>query len=104
MRIGRGDKIRTCDHFHPKEVRYQAALRPDARLETAETAGARSVTNGALDETAKPTRGTGAAAIRVRRAGAGSVRRDQIGRASCGERVGRYVWISVVAVTLKKKT
>src|SRR3546814_11555873 len=28
----------------------------------------------------------------------------QIGRASCRERVGQYVWISVVAVVLKKKT
>src|SRR3546814_12708536 len=27
----------------------------------------------------------------------------KIGRASCRERVGKYVWISVVAVTLKKK-
>src|SRR3546814_13050108 len=28
---------------------------------------------------------------------------DQIGRASCRERVCQYVWISVVAVSLKKK-
>src|SRR3546814_16452955 len=27
----------------------------------------------------------------------------QIGRASCGERVCQYVWISVVGVSLKKK-
>src|SRR3546814_16076988 len=29
--------------------------------------------------------------------------RDEIGRASCRERVCQYVWISVVAVSLKKK-
>src|SRR3546814_15412161 len=29
---------------------------------------------------------------------------NQIGRASCRERVCQYVWISVVAVSLKKKT
>src|SRR3546814_19904158 len=37
----------------------------------------------------------------ARRASAGCVR--QIGRASCRERVCQYVWISVVAVSLKKK-
>ena len=26
---GRGGKIRTCDPLFPKQVRYQAALRPD---------------------------------------------------------------------------
>jgi hypothetical protein len=26
---GRGDWIRTSDHLHPMQVRYQAALRPD---------------------------------------------------------------------------
>src|SRR3546814_13938418 len=31
------------------------------------------------------------------------VRSGQIGRASCRERVCQYVWISVVAVSLKKK-
>src|SRR3546814_16032650 len=30
--------------------------------------------------------------------------RDEIGRASCRDRVCQYVWISVVAVSLKKKT
>jgi hypothetical protein len=29
VRIGRGDKIRTCDPLHPMQVRYQAAPRPD---------------------------------------------------------------------------
>src|SRR3546814_11585757 len=29
---------------------------------------------------------------------------EQIGRASCRERVCQYVWISVVAVSLKRKT
>src|SRR3546814_20691653 len=29
---------------------------------------------------------------------------EKIGRASCRERVCQYVWISVVAVSLKKKT
>src|SRR3546814_13921310 len=33
----------------------------------------------------------------------GAERRKQIGRASCRERVCQYVWISVVAVSLKKK-
>jgi hypothetical protein len=28
-KIGRGDKIRTCDPLHPMQVRYQAAPRPD---------------------------------------------------------------------------
>ena len=27
---GRGEKIRTSDPLHPMQVRYQAALRPDA--------------------------------------------------------------------------
>ena len=27
--IGRGERIRTSDHFTPSEVRYQAALRPE---------------------------------------------------------------------------
>src|SRR5438309_9585674 len=27
--IGRGGKIRTCDPLRPRQVRYQAALRPD---------------------------------------------------------------------------
>src|SRR3546814_17745004 len=35
---------------------------------------------------------------------AGVVDHDEIGRASCGERVCQYVSISVVAVSLKKKT
>jgi hypothetical protein len=30
-KIGRGDKIRTCDPLHPMQVRYQAAPRPDRR-------------------------------------------------------------------------
>ena len=28
---GRGDMIRTCDPLLPRQVRYQAALRPDKR-------------------------------------------------------------------------
>src|SRR3546814_20882472 len=32
------------------------------------------------------------------------VGQHEIGRASCRERVCQYVWISVVAVSLKKKT
>ena len=28
---GRGEKIRTSDPLHPMQVRYQAALRPDAK-------------------------------------------------------------------------
>ena len=32
--FGRGERIRTSDHFHPKEVRYQAALRPDPLIIT----------------------------------------------------------------------
>jgi hypothetical protein len=31
LRIGRGDKIRTCDPLHPMQVRYQAAPRPDRK-------------------------------------------------------------------------
>ncbi|CAI8849409.1 protein of unknown function [Methylococcus capsulatus] len=27
--IGRGERIRTSDHLHPIQVRYQAALRPE---------------------------------------------------------------------------
>ena len=27
--IGRGERIRTSDHLHPMQVRYQAALRPE---------------------------------------------------------------------------
>src|SRR3546814_15422253 len=34
---------------------------------------------------------------------AADLRQLQIGRASCRERVCQYVWISVVAVSLKKK-
>ena len=30
MKIGRGDWIRTSDPLHPKQVRYQTALRPDS--------------------------------------------------------------------------
>ena len=30
MTNGRGEKIRTSDPLHPMQVRYQAALRPDA--------------------------------------------------------------------------
>ena len=26
---GRGDRIRTCDHLVPNQVRYRTALRPD---------------------------------------------------------------------------
>ena len=29
MWFGRGDRIRTCDPLRPRQVRYQAALRPD---------------------------------------------------------------------------
>ena len=32
MPNGRGGKIRTCDPLFPKQVRYQAALRPDKGL------------------------------------------------------------------------
>src|SRR3546814_14408802 len=38
--------------------------------------------------------------LRDRRSG---LQREEIGRASCRERVCQYVWISVVAVSLKKK-
>ena len=31
MSDGRGDRIRTCDHLVPNQVRYRTALRPDAR-------------------------------------------------------------------------
>jgi hypothetical protein len=34
--FGRGDWIRTSDHLHPMQVRYQAALRPDLRASIAE--------------------------------------------------------------------
>ena len=30
-KIGRGDWIRTSDPLRPRQVRYQAALRPDLR-------------------------------------------------------------------------
>ena len=29
IQTGRNEQIRTADPFHPKEVRYQAALRPE---------------------------------------------------------------------------
>ena len=29
--IGRGEKTRTSDPLHPMQVRYQAALRPEAK-------------------------------------------------------------------------
>jgi hypothetical protein len=29
--IGRGGRIRTCDPLLPKQMRYRAALRPDAK-------------------------------------------------------------------------
>ena len=29
---GRGERIRTSDHFTPSEVRYQAALRPEGKI------------------------------------------------------------------------
>ena len=29
--FGRGDRIRTCDPLHPMQVRYQAALHPEAQ-------------------------------------------------------------------------
>ena len=31
---GRGGKIRTCDPLFPKQMRYQAALRPDDGFHT----------------------------------------------------------------------
>ena len=31
LKIGRGDRIRTCDPLLPKQMRYQAALLPDER-------------------------------------------------------------------------
>jgi hypothetical protein len=37
--IGRCERIRTSDPFHPKEVRYQAALRTDV-CENTENGGA----------------------------------------------------------------
>ncbi len=30
--FGRGDRIRTYDPLRPRQVRYQAALRPDASI------------------------------------------------------------------------
>ncbi len=29
---GRGDRIRTCDHLVPNQVRYRTALRPDVDM------------------------------------------------------------------------
>gem|GEM_PF-4300576 len=29
FKIGRGERIRTSDHLHPIQVRYQAALHPE---------------------------------------------------------------------------
>lgn len=29
VKIGRVDRIRTCDPLHPMQVRYQTALQPD---------------------------------------------------------------------------
>ena len=29
---GRGERIRTSDHLHPMQVRYQAALRPEQEI------------------------------------------------------------------------
>ncbi len=29
---GRGERIRTSDHLHPMQVRYQAALRPELSI------------------------------------------------------------------------
>ena len=37
---GRGDWIRTSDHLHPMQVRYQAALRPDLKSIIAKGSGA----------------------------------------------------------------
>ena len=31
-KVGRGDRIRTCDILLPKQARYRAALRPDSRI------------------------------------------------------------------------
>ncbi len=31
--IGRDERIRTSDHLHPMQVRYQAALHPETRRE-----------------------------------------------------------------------
>ena len=30
--IGRGERIRTSDHLHPIQVRYQAALHPEVPI------------------------------------------------------------------------
>jgi hypothetical protein len=38
-KIGRGDKIRTCDPLHPMQVRYQAAPRPDRKRMIAQLSG-----------------------------------------------------------------
>ena len=29
LSLSRGDRIRTCDHLVPNQVRYRTALRPD---------------------------------------------------------------------------
>ncbi len=33
-KCGRGERIRTSDHLHPMQVRYQAALRPEFSIMT----------------------------------------------------------------------
>src|SRR3546814_11778047 len=62
----------------------------------------------AVSDPASRGAGVGSSQILVRAAAAAShgrhVEQAQIGRASCRERVGQYVLISVVAVSLKKKT
>ncbi len=37
---GRGERIRTSDHLHPIQVRYQTALRPDCTWNYTKTAAA----------------------------------------------------------------
>src|SRR5690606_33138573 len=52
---GRGERIRTSDPIVPNDVRYQAALRPDATRESTSSAGLHSTSNQPTCSTAAAT-------------------------------------------------
>src|SRR3546814_17872670 len=112
-RIGRGaaKRIRPIAGFspppspHETRSRYRPASRRTAAACPASShhGGAAWARGGSLREGPLPDGRRGRDGVMAPSSGKDN-RFGAIGRASGRERVGQYVWISVVAVSLKKKT
>src|SRR3546814_17175838 len=102
---GNGNRVCTGDRFAPAKNRSRPPFMLNGQAPCARSSGAvlrLSCVLRACPALAGTTTSEALASSAIE--GAQHLVRHEIGRASCRERVCQYVYISVVAVSLKKKT